>query len=105
MTISYHQRSAALTENGGNRPFTRNSDKKPTRSLWWILLACVLFLVFLAVLLFGVSIWYGSRIAMSQPPASAQAPEGKPAPTDPAKLRKANETLAQKLHALAPKAD
>jgi L,D-transpeptidase YbiS len=42
---------------------------------------------------------------MSQPPASAQVPEGKPAPTDPVKLRKTNENLAQRLRGLAPKAD
>ncbi|MDO9080202.1 MAG: L,D-transpeptidase [Desulfuromonadales bacterium] len=102
MTISLHQRSAASTK-GTNR-FRREAGgtklpRPPRKLLVW----GVLFLLLLAVLfLVGWSL-YGEHLASQQPAPKASPLAGKPAPTDPDKLRKANSSLAKKLSALAAK--
>ena len=104
MTISLHQRSADLTS-GRNR-FLREQGgtKPPRRTLKFLLLGLLLLVLFAALLFFGL-ILYGGHLAQQQPAAKASALAGKPAPTDPDKLRKANDSLAKKLSALAAKPD
>lgn len=103
MTISYHQRSAALTETGqGRSPFARDSEKPSRRRLLWILLALILVLVLLAAAAVGGLLTYGKKLAAEQIPAKATAVEGKAPPADPVKLQKANAALGQRLKSLAP---
>lgn len=101
MTISYHQRSAALTR---RNTFTRQrgEGKKPRRWLKILLLAIPLAVICVVLLLCGL-VFFGTRLAQQQTPAKASVLAGKPAPTDPEKLRKANDSLAKKLHSLSPK--
>jgi L,D-transpeptidase YbiS len=68
------------------------------------LLGGLLLVLFAALLLFGL-VLYGSHLAEQQPAAKASALGGKPAPTDPDKLQKANASLTKKLAALAAKPD
>lgn len=106
MTISYHQRSVALTDRPKNSPFARNAQNKPGPSwLRWLLLA-LLALILLALLGFSGMVIYGTRIAASQPASPAsQIGSGKPAPSDPEKLRKSNDFLSRKIESLAPKGE
>lgn len=69
-----------------------------------LLLGVLVLLIFVALLFSGL-ILYGSHLAEQQPAAKASALTGKPAPTDPDKLRKANDSLAKKLSAMATKED
>jgi L,D-transpeptidase YbiS len=68
------------------------------------LLGLVLVVLFAALLLLGL-VLYGSHLAEQQPAAKASALAGKPAPTDPDKLQKANASLTKRLTALAAKPD
>ncbi len=104
MTISLHQRSAASTK-GPNR-FRREAGgtKPPRRPRKLLLLVGLLLVLFAALLFFGL-VLYGSHLAEKQPAAKASALAGKPAPTDPDKLQKANATLTKRLAALAAKPD
>ena len=104
MTISLHQRSAASTK-GPNR-FRREAGgaKPPRNTRKLLLLGLVLLVLFAALLLFGL-VFYGSHLAEQQPAAKASALAGKPAPTDPDKLQKANASLTKRLTALAAKPD
>ena len=104
MTISYHQRSAALTEARNPFPRQRGEAKPPRRILKFLLLGILLLVIITALIFFGL-VFYGSHLAQQQPAAKASALAGKAAPTDPDKLRKANDTLAKKLQALAAKPD
>ena len=69
------------------------------------LLLGILLLVLLAILVFIGLVLYGGHLAQQQPAAKASTLAGKPAPTDPDKLRKANDSLAKKLSALATRPD
>ena len=104
MTTSLHQRSADLTS-GQNR-FLREQGgtKPPRRTLKFLLLGLLLLILFAVLLLFGLML-YGGHLAQQQPAAKASALAGKPAPTDPDKLRKANDSLSKRLMALATKPD
>jgi L,D-transpeptidase YbiS len=62
-------------------------------------------LILLAVLLFFGLIFYGHYLAQQQPAAKASVLAGKPSPTDPDKLQKANDALTKKLQALATRPD
>lgn len=104
MTISLHQRSAASTK-GPNRFRRESGGTKPPRSTRKLLLLGGLLLVLFAALLFFGLVLYGSHLAEQQPAAKASALAGKPAPTDPEKLQKANATLTKRLAALAAKPD
>ncbi len=101
MTISLHQRSAVSTR--GHNRFLRQpgGTKPPRRTLKLLVLGIILFATFL----FFALTFYGSRLAQQQPAAKASPLAGKPAPTDPDKLQKANDSLAKKLAALAVKPD
>lgn len=104
MTISYHQRSADLTKR--RNTFTRQQVKeKPPRRWLKILLWGVAGIVIGALLLLYGMVLYGSHLAEQQEPARASVVEGKAPPTDPEKLRKANDSLTKKLQALATKPD
>lgn len=104
MTISLHQRSAVSTR-GQNR-FLREpgGTKSPRRTLKLLLLGISLLVLLVALFLVGV-VLYGGHLAQQQPAAKASALPGKPAPSDPGKLRKANDSLAKRLAALAAKPD
>ena len=104
MTILLHQRSAASTR-GENR-FRREPGeiKSPRRTRKLLLLGSLFLVLFAALLLFGL-VFYGSQLAQQQPAAKASVIAGKPAPTDPDKLRKANDSLVKRLAALAAKPD
>ncbi|PKN11576.1 MAG: L,D-transpeptidase [Deltaproteobacteria bacterium HGW-Deltaproteobacteria-4] len=104
MTISLHQHSAASTK-GPNRFRREASGTKPPRRPRKLLLLVGLLLVLFAALLFFGLVLYGSHLAEQQPAAKASALAGKPAPTDPDKLQKANATLTKRLAALAAKPD
>lgn len=104
MTISFHQRSAALTEGRNPFPRERGESKPPRRILKFLLLGILLIVVIAALLLYGL-VLYGSHLAQQQPAPRASALAGKGAPTDPEKLRKANDSLSKKLQALAAKPD
>lgn len=101
MTISYHQRSAALTDQGGNARFTRSAEKKNGRP-WRIVLWLALALILVVLLIFFGLVAYGTHAAQKQAAPKASPVEGKAPPTDPVKLQKANATLTQRLKALAP---
>lgn len=104
MTISFHQRSAALTEARNPFPRERGEAKPPRRILKFLLLGILLIVVIAALLLCGL-VLYGSHLAQQQPAPKASALAGKAAPTDSEKLRKANDSLSKKLQALATKPD
>lgn len=104
MTISLHQRSADSTR-GQNRFLREQGGTKPPRRTLKLLLLGSLLLVLLAALFLVGLVLYGGHLAQQQPAAKASALAGKPAPTDPDKLRKANDSLAKKLSALAAKPD
>lgn len=104
MTISLHQRSADSTR-GQNRFLREQGETKPPRRALKLLLLGILLLVLCAALLLLGLVLYGGHLAQQQPAAKASALAGKPASTDPDKLRKANDSLAKKLSALAAKPD
>lgn len=104
MTISLHQRSADSTR-GQNRFLREQGATKPPRRWLKLLLLGILLLVLCAALLLFGLVFYGGHLAQQQPAAKASALAGKPAPTDPDKLRKANDALTKKLSALAAKPD
>ncbi len=104
MTISLHQRSVASTK-GPNRFRRETGGTKPPRRIRKLLLLGGLLLALFAALLFFGLVFYGSHLAKQQPAAKASALAGKPAPTDPDKLQKANATLTKRLAALAAKPD
>lgn len=104
MTISYHQRSAALTKGQSSFPRERGSDRPPRRLLKFLLWGSFLIVVIVVAIYFGL-IAYGKQLAQGQPAPEASALTGKAPPTDPDKLRKANDALAKKLQALATKPD
>lgn len=104
MTISLHQRSADSTR-GQNRFLREQGETKPPRRVLKLLLLGILLLVLCAALLLSGLVLYGGHLAQQQPAAKASALAGKPAPSDPDKLRKANDALAKKLSALAAKPD
>jgi len=101
MTISYHQRSAALTKRGGNARFNRAKEKKPIRPWLIALLGGIALLLILLLVFFGL-IAYGTHAAKKQTAPKASPVEGKTPPTDSAKLQKANASLSQRLKSLAP---
>ena len=103
MTISLHQRSAVSTR-GQNRFLREQGGTKPPRRTLKLLLLGLLLVLFAALLILGL-VLYGEHLAQQQPAAKASALAGKPAPTDPDKLRKANDTLTKRLSALAAKPD
>jgi L,D-transpeptidase-like protein len=104
MTISFHQRSAVLTEGRNSFPRVRGEEKPPRRTLKLLLLGLLLIVLFSALILWGL-VLYGERLAQQQPAPKASALAGKAPPTDPEKLRKANESLTNKLQSLAAKPD
>jgi L,D-transpeptidase YbiS len=69
------------------------------------LLLLGIFVLLCATLLLSGLVLYGGHLAQQQPAAKASPLAGKPAPTDPDKLRKVNGSLAKKLSALATKPD
>jgi L,D-transpeptidase YbiS len=68
------------------------------------LLGISLLVLLVALFLLGV-VLYGGHLAQQQPAAKASALPGKPAPSDPGKLRNSNNSLAKRLAALAAKPD
>lgn len=104
MTISYHQRSAALTE--ARSPFPRaGGETKPPRRIFRILLLGILLIIVLAALLLYGLVLYGGHLAQLQPAPKASDVAGKAAPTDPDKLRKTNDSLSKRIQALAARPD
>lgn len=98
MTISYHQRSAALTEQPGEAP-------RPGKG--WRLLRLLLILVasglLLAALTCGGALYYGWKLSQAQPQGKASSLDGKSEPSDPAKLAKSIDGMAKKLTTYAPR--
>lgn len=104
MTISFHQRSAASTKR--QNTFTRQRrEEKPSKPWLKILLLGLLVVTIISASLFWSLVIYGEKQAMQQSAAKASPLPGKSAPTDPEKLRKANESLSKKIQALAPPAN
>lgn len=101
MTISYHQRSAALTEGRNPFPRQRGEGPPPRRIFQLLVLRILLIASVVAVLLLCGLVLYGSHLAQQQAPAKASALTGKTAPTDPDKLRKTNNALSKRLQNLA----
>jgi lipoprotein-anchoring transpeptidase ErfK/SrfK len=104
MTTSFRQRSVALTEGRNPFPRVRGEEKPPRRILKFFLLGLLLIVLFSALILWGF-VLYGERLAQQQLAPKASVLAGKAAPTDPEKLRKANESLTSKLQSLATKPD